>query len=73
MQPTLRFAPCCLHSFFLFAAMQAAGTGNAYTWTGLIDAAPAMPPVLLQTAFVLILIGLGTKAGLVPMHSMSSS
>ena len=52
----------------LFAAMQAAG-GGTYTWLGLLAAAPKMPPVLLQTAFVLILIGLGTKVGLVPMHT----
>jgi hydrogenase-4 component F len=52
----------------LFAAMQAAG-GGAYTWVGLIAAAPKMPPILLQTAFVFILIGLGTKVGLVPMHT----
>jgi hydrogenase-4 component F len=52
----------------LFAAMQAAG-GGTYTWDGLVEAAPRMPPVLLQTAFLLILIGLGTKAGLVPMHT----
>ncbi len=52
----------------LFAAMQSAG-GGTYTWAGLVAVAPQMPPVLLQTAFVLILIGLGTKAGLVPMHT----
>jgi hydrogenase-4 component F len=52
----------------LFAAMQAAG-GGIYTWQGLVAAAPLMPPVLLQTAFLMILIGLGTKAGLVPMHT----
>ena len=52
----------------LFAAMQAGG-GGTYTWTGLIAAAPKMPPILLQTAFLLILIGLGTKVGLVPMHT----
>ena len=52
----------------LFAAMQAAG-GGTYTWTGLVAAAPQMPPILLQTAFVFILIGLGTKVGLVPMHT----
>ena len=52
----------------LFAAMQAAG-GGEYTWDGLVAAAPLMPPVLLQTAFLMILIGLGTKAGLVPMHT----
>ena len=53
----------------LFAAMQASGAASVYTWSGLIDAAPMMPPVLLQTAFLLILIGLGTKVGLVPMHT----
>jgi hydrogenase-4 component F len=53
----------------LFAAMQASGGDGAYTWDGLIAAAPNMPPILLQTAFVFILIGLGTKVGLVPMHT----
>lgn len=52
----------------LFAAMQAGG-GGTYTWAGLVIAAPRMPPILLQTAFLLILIGLGTKVGLVPMHT----
>ena len=52
----------------LFAAMHAAG-GGTYTWTGLVAVAPRMPPLLLQTAFLLILIGLGTKVGLVPMHT----
>jgi hydrogenase-4 component F len=52
----------------LFGAMQAAG-GGIYTWEGLVAASPLMPPVLLQTAFLMILIGLGTKAGLVPMHT----
>ncbi|HVU26452.1 MAG TPA: proton-conducting transporter membrane subunit [Verrucomicrobiae bacterium] len=53
----------------LFAAMQASGSKDAYTWNNLITAAPTMPPVLLETAFLLILIGLGTKVGLVPMHT----
>lgn len=53
----------------LFAAMQASGSTDTYTWNNLITAAPLMPPVLLQTAFLLILIGLGTKVGLVPMHT----
>jgi hydrogenase-4 component F len=52
----------------LFAAMHAAGEG-IYTWAGLVTAAPNSPPVLLQTAFLLILVGLGTKVGLVPMHT----
>lgn len=53
----------------LFAAMQAAGGDGGYTWSGLVAAAPHMPPVLLQMAFLLILIGLGTKVGFVPMHT----
>ena len=52
----------------LFAALHSGG-GGAYTWTALVTAAPAMPPLLLQSAFLLILIGLGTKVGLVPMHT----
>jgi hydrogenase-4 component F len=52
----------------LFAALQAAG-GGTDTWEGLIAAAPRMHAILLKTAFVLILVGLGTKVGLVPMHT----
>ena len=52
----------------LFAAMHAGG-GGSYTWAGLVTAAPRMPPILMQAAFLLILIGLGTKVGLVPMHT----
>ncbi|MGH7991215.1 MAG: proton-conducting transporter membrane subunit, partial [Limisphaerales bacterium] len=48
---------------------QASGSPEPYSWHGLIIAAPMMPPVLLQMAFLLILIGLGTKVGLVPMHT----
>ena len=61
-------AVALLGFLMLFAAMQAAG-GGAYTWDGLIAAAPRMPSILLQIAFVLILVGLGTKVGLVPMHT----
>jgi hydrogenase-4 component F len=40
-----------------------------FTWLGLIAAAPHMPPALLWPAFLLILVGFGTKVGLVPMHT----
>ena len=53
----------------LFAAMQASGSKDAYTWSGLVSAAHLMPPALLQMSFLLILIGLGAKVGLVPMHT----
>ena len=52
----------------LFAAMRAGGGGD-YTWMGLTGSVARMPPFLLQSAFLLILIGLGTKVGLVPMHT----
>jgi hydrogenase-4 component F len=40
-----------------------------FTWVGLADASPRMPPALLWPAFLLILVGFGAKAGLVPMHT----
>lgn len=45
--------------------------GETYrlTWSSLVQAAPAMPPVLLKMGFLLTLIGYGTKVGLAPMHT----
>jgi hydrogenase-4 component F len=43
--------------------------GGPFTWSGVVAAAPQMPPALLQTAFLFILIGFGTKAGLAPLHT----
>jgi hydrogenase-4 component F len=40
-----------------------------FTWVGLVDAAPHMPPALLWPAFLFILVGFGTKVGLVPLHT----
>ena len=40
-----------------------------FTWAGLVEAAPRMPPALLWPAFLLILVGFGTKVGLVPLHT----
>jgi hydrogenase-4 component F len=40
-----------------------------FTWSGLVAAAPSMPPVLLWAAFLIVLVGFGTKVGLVPMHT----
>lgn len=41
----------------------------AMHWTVLHEAAAAFSPALLKIAFVLVLVGYGTKAGLVPMHT----
>lgn len=45
------------------------GTTYDMTWAALRDAAPAIEPKLLLTAFLLLLIGYGTKVGLAPMHT----
>ena len=39
------------------------------TWSVLREAAPGMNPVLLTLAFLLVLVGYGTKVGLAPMHT----
>jgi hydrogenase-4 component F len=43
--------------------------GGPFTWSALLAASPKMPPAILQTGFLFILIGFGTKAGLVPLHA----
>ncbi|MGA2730558.1 MAG: proton-conducting transporter membrane subunit, partial [Terracidiphilus sp.] len=39
------------------------------TWGVLTDIAPRMNPALIMLAFLLVLVGYGTKVGLAPMHS----
>jgi len=41
----------------------------ALNWTVLYSVAPSLDPDLMRMAFILILIGFGTKMGLVPMHT----
>jgi hydrogenase-4 component F len=66
---TLMGAAIALLGFLLFYwGLQASGSG-AYTWAGVVAAAPHMAPALLQTAFLLVLVGFGAKTGLVPLHT----
>jgi hydrogenase-4 component F len=59
-----------LGTFFLAAAATAAASGTpSLTLRGLTTAAPAMPRAWLRAAFVLALVGYGTKMGLAPMHT----
>ena len=56
--------------FFLGIASSAApGGARALTVSGLSAVAAAMPRPWLQAAFVLALVGYGTKMGLVPLHT----
>jgi len=52
----------------LYWGMSISGKGP-FTWQGLVTASPGISPMLLKTSFLFILIGFGTKAGLVPLHT----
>ena len=57
----------------LIAAASAKGVGlgshNALLWTTLRTNSASLNPVLIKAAFIFLLVGYGTKAGLAPMHS----
>jgi hydrogenase-4 component F len=43
--------------------------GAAVMWTEIVKNAQALDPTLIKMAFVFVLVGFGTKAGLFPMHA----
>ena len=53
------------------ASIQSGGavTADALFWTNLASADAHLDPTLMKFAFVFILVGYGTKAGLAPIHS----
>lgn len=63
----LAFAGTVL-AYFDFVTVAGRGA-SALHWTVLRAAAPTLNAEVLQLAFVFILIGYGTKAGLAPMHT----
>jgi len=53
-----------------YSSVQAFGfTETGLDWAALQANAPLLDPTLLKLAFVFVLIGYGTKAGLAPMHT----
>lgn len=46
-----------------------AGSGNLLNWTFLLSQAKSLNPEVIKLAFVFVLVGYGTKAGLAPFHS----
>jgi hydrogenase-4 component F len=44
-------------------------SGNALNWTVLARSGGALEPDVMRLAFVFVLVGYGTKAGLAPMHT----
>jgi hydrogenase-4 component F len=52
------------------AAQSVVGEGlDAMAWNTLVANAPGFDPALLNLAFVFLLLGYGTKVGLVPLHA----
>lgn len=66
---TLMGASMALLGFLILFWASKGANISAYSWSNLITSAPHMSPVLLQAAFVLILVGFGAKVGLVPLHT----
>ena len=52
-----------------YAAVQIGDGDNALLWSVLYENAEHLNPEVLEIAFVFLLIGYGTKIGLVPLHS----
>jgi len=52
-----------------YAATRQLGDAAALDWDQLSAHAGALDPDLMRIAFVLVLVGFGTKAGLAPMHT----
>jgi hydrogenase-4 component F len=63
----LAFAGTVL-AYFDFSTLVGRETA-ALSWTVLQEMAPTLHPRVLELAFVFILIGYGTKAGVAPMHT----
>ncbi len=54
---------------FYWAGTFVYGPTYQMTWAALGEAAPKMNAIVLVLAFLLVLVGYGTKVGLAPMHS----
>lgn len=52
----------------LFLALPELRDGSL-TWEALRNSAASMPPLVVKIAFIFVLVGYGTKVGLVPLHT----
>ena len=64
---SLAFAGTVL-GYFDFVS-SAGRSETALNWTTLLTAAPTLHPEVIKIAFVFLLVGYGTKAGIAPMHA----
>jgi hydrogenase-4 component F len=54
---------------YLAAERQLGGSTSAFLWTNLNAVKMHLEPAIMSIAFVFLLVGYGTKMGLVPLHS----
>lgn len=52
-----------------YSAVQVLGSGYDLTWSTLAPVTAQLNPSIMRLAFLFILVGYGTKAGLAPMHT----
>lgn len=55
--------------FFYYANINSGTAEDAMNWTGMVHNSKSFNPALVMIAFVFIIVGYGTKAGLAPMHT----
>lgn len=58
-----------LGTMLFYYAVSQRGNISSLNWTDMVKVAKALDPNLLKIAFLFIVVGYGTKAGLVPMHT----
>jgi len=51
------------------AAVPGTGAGETLLWTHVMESRANLNPQLMKVAFVFLIVGYGTKAGLAPMHT----
>ncbi len=56
-------------TILVYMAARPAIGEEAMVWTALVEAAPRLDAGLLDLAFIFLLLGYGTKVGLVPLHA----
>ena len=58
-----------LGTMLFYYAVSQRGNMGSLNWTDMVKVAKCLDPNLLKIAFLFIIVGYGTKAGLVPMHT----
>jgi hydrogenase-4 component F len=58
-----------LFSYAVSEIAPSSASGSAMNWTDMVANAKALDPGIVKIAYVFVLVGLGTKAGIAPMHT----